>query len=94
MFVDNETELVTTVALDLETVRPGPGKPIKLWANLDADGDLVITMGATNAAADACITVACVGITEFELPSSTLRWIKSTFAGRVAVTLCGVQTNK
>lgn len=94
MFIDNETELATGVALDLEAIRPGPGQPIKLWANLDADGDLVITMGPTNAAAGSCITVACVGITEFELPSSTERWIMSTFAGRVAVTLAGVQTNK
>lgn len=94
MFIDNETELATTVALDLEAVRPGPGKPIKMWAKLDVDGDLVITMGDTDTAADPCITVACVGLTEFELPSTTLQYIKSTFTGRVAATLCGVQTNK
>lgn len=93
MILDVLTELATTVAYDLEAVRPGPGRPIKCFALLDSDGDLVITMGATNAAAGACITVACVGLTEFELPSSTLRWIKSTFTGEVGIVL-DVQTNQ
>ena len=94
MFVDMETELKTDTFLDLEAVRPGPGKPINCWANLDAPGDLVITHGDTSAAADALLTVACDGITEFELPSSTKRYIKATFSGRVAVSMKGVQTNK
>jgi hypothetical protein len=93
MLLDKEAELATAVAFDLEAVRPGPGKPIKMYAHLDADGDLVITMGATNAAADPCMTVACVGITEFELPSTTLQFIKATFAGEVGVVM-DVQTNK
>ena len=94
MIIDNEAELVTTVALDLETIRPGSGQPLKLWAKLDADGDLTITTGDAVAAADNLMVVACVGITEFELPSSVKRYIKSTFAGRVAVSLAGIQTAK
>lgn len=87
MLLDNAAELATTVAFDLDTVRPGPGKPVKMWAHLDSDGALAITHGATSAAAGALITIACVGVTQFELPSSTLQWIKSTFTGRVGVVM-------
>ncbi len=94
MFIDSMAELVTTVAFDLETVRPGPGKPIKLWVLLDTPGDLVITDGATSTAAGALMTVSCTDSpTEIELPSTTAQFIKATFTGRVAVSLCGVQTN-
>lgn len=93
MLIDNETLLATTVALDLEALRPGPGQPIKMFADLDADGDLVITHGATVTAATALMTVACAGITEFHLPSSTLRWIKATFTGNVGIVM-DVQTNE
>jgi len=94
MFVDDQAELASDVAFDLEAVRPGPGKPINMWANLDSAGTLTITHGTTTAAADSLMTVDCDGITEFQLPSSTLRYIKSTFSGRVAVSMKGVQTNK
>lgn len=98
MILDNDAKLVTTVAFDLETVRPGPGKPIKMWAQIDIPGALVITMGATGAAAGACITVQvpAEGL-EFEIPSNTLQYIKSTFTATaplgVFVTMCGNQTN-
>lgn len=98
MIIDKETELATGVALDLESVRPGPGQPIKMWALLDTDDDLEITMGTTAALAVAgattCITVACSGITEFELPSSTLQFVATDFTGQVAVSLTGIQTSK
>lgn len=87
MFMDKQAELATTVAFDLDAVRPGPGQPIKMFANLNAAGDLVITTGATSAAAGDLITVACDGITEFELPSTTERYIKATFAGDVGVVM-------
>lgn len=95
MIIDNQAQLVTTVAFDLETVRPGPGEPLKMWCILDTPGNLVITDGATSAAADALMTVSCTDSpTEFELPSTVARYIKSTFTGRVAFTLAGVQTAK
>ena len=92
MLLDSLTQLATTVAFDLEAVRPGPGQPIKCYALLDADGDLTITQGATSTAADALMVVACVGITEFYLPSTVLQFIKSTFAGQVGVVM-DVPTN-
>ena len=93
MLIDKETLLATTVALDLETVRPGPGQPIKMFADLDADGDLVITHGATSTPITALMTVACVGVTEFFLPSTVLQYIASTFTGNVGVVM-DVQTNE
>ena len=95
MIIDNDAKLTSTVAFDLETVRPGPGEPLKMWCILDTPGTLTITDGATSAAADALMTVSCTDSpTEFQLPSSTARYIKSTFTGTVAFTLCGVQTAK
>lgn len=98
MILDNEAALVTATAFDLETVRPGPGKPIKMWAQLNAAGPLVITTGATSAALDALLTVQvpAEGL-EFELPSNTKQFIKSTFAATaplgVFVVMEGNQTN-
>ena len=94
MIIDNEAQLVTTVAFDLETVRPGPGQPLKMWAILTTPGTLTITDGATSAAADTFMTVSCTDSpTEFELPSTTARYIKATFTGTVAFSLAGIQTN-
>ena len=106
MIIDNEAELETAVAFDLEAFRPGPGQPIKMWANLDGvipstptvpatAVALVITTGPDASAALPCITVSCTDLpTEFELPSSTEQFIMATFVGRVAVSLPGVQTNR
>ena len=92
MILDNDAKLVTTVAFDLGSVRPGPGNPIKMYASGVA-GSLVITQGATNAAADACITVDATNAIEFELPSNTLQYIKATFgSGEVNFVLPGTQT--
>lgn len=98
MILDKETELVTATALDLEAVRPGPGKPIKLFATGMTPAALVTvttcaTVGGTYTACTTA-TVGADGSVEFELPSTTLQFIKSTFAaGSINVTLCGNQTN-
>lgn len=87
MIIDNEAQLVTTVAFDLGNVRPGPGKPIKLSAN-GVGGSLVITMGPTSAAAGACTTVDATDDVEFHLPANTQQFIKATFgSGSVSVVL-------
>ncbi|RLC85493.1 MAG: hypothetical protein DRJ03_11515 [Chloroflexi bacterium] len=84
MILDNEAKLVTTVAFDLESVSngvgTGTGQPLLVWAQLDAPGNLVITTGATSAAADALITVTvpAEGL-EFRLPSDTKQFVKATF---------------
>ncbi len=94
MFVDKLTELATGVALDLESVRPGPGNAIKLAVILDTPGDLTITDGATDTAADDLMVVSCTDQpTEVHLPSTTAQFIKATFTGRVFVSLCGIQSN-
>jgi len=92
MIRDALAELVTATAFDLDAVRPGPGKPIKMYAN-GVGGSLVVTTGDTNAAADALITVDATESLEFHLPANTKRWIKATFAtGEVGVVMDG-QTN-
>jgi len=97
MILDAQTEMATGVALDLEAVRPGPGKPIKMFALLDSDGDLAITHGTSAALAEggltALMTVACAGMTEFEIPSTALQFIAATFTGEVGVVM-DVQTSK
>lgn len=95
MIFDKELELATGVALDLGAKRSGPGKFIKVVA-LGVTLDVVVTTGATNAAADPLITVECGGadLVEFDLPSSTLQWISAVFAdGEVKIMLEGAQTN-
>lgn len=98
MILDKMTELVTTVALDLEAVRPGPGEPIKLFSTGNAASeDIVVTTCATEGGVyTACVTAECdlTGDVEFALPSSTLGFIKATFTGRTFVTLSGNQTNQ
>ncbi|MCK5919687.1 MAG: hypothetical protein KAG66_02015 [Methylococcales bacterium] len=93
MIRDHELNMVTTVAMDLGSAAPGPGNPIKMVA-LGVDAALVITTGDTTAAADPLMTVvASAGLTEFELPSDTKRYIKATFAaGEVSVINSGAQT--
>jgi len=93
MILDKEAELVTTVAYDLETTSPGPGKPINMWASGIANS-LVITHGDTSTAADPLLTVDAVQDVEFRLPSNTKRFIKASFAsGSLNVILEGAQTN-
>lgn len=94
MIMDKETQLVTTVALDLGSIRPGPGIPIKLMG-VGLTADVTVTHGDAEAAADPLMTVTVedTNVMEFELPSTTKRFIKATFpAGTLAVTLCGNQT--
>lgn len=102
MILDNETVLTTATGLDLESVRPGPGEPIKMFGTgLAADTLLVVTHGTSAALAEGglteCVTVTsdADGQVEFELPSTTLQWIAAVFAqGTLAVTLAGNQTAK
>ena len=93
MILDKTCELATTVAFDLDAVRPGPGKPIKMAA-LGVDADMVVTTGAADTLGTSLLTVTCgAGLTTFDLPSDTLQFIGATFvAGRVFVILDG-QTN-
>ncbi len=79
MYIDKDLELTSGTAKDLGVDRPGPGNPIKLFAQ-GVGGNVTVTTGATNAAADALITVDATNDVEFELPSGTKRWIKATFA--------------
>ena len=95
MILDNELAIVSATALDLESVRPGPGNPIKCFAS-GVTLDITITTGATAAAAGdlQVVTGNPDGIVEFELPSSTLKFVMFTFAdGEVYIVLPGVQTN-
>lgn len=92
MILDKQVELATTVALDLETLRPGPGEPITLWAT-GVGGDLVFTTGDAVAAADDLITVDAANDVEFYLPSNTKRWIKGTFAAGKVYVVLDAQTN-
>jgi len=99
----------TPTAIDLGAVRPGPGQPIKMFVRTSATmagaTGIVITDGATSAAADAhsTITMSLNGgaIEEFELPSDISRYVKVSLAGTTTagtwscgVVLPGVQTNK
>lgn len=104
MFLDNELKVKNATAIELGSVKPvkpgstykaGPGKPIKCIA-LGVALNVVVTTGDTNAAADPLLTVVCGGadLVEFELPSSTLRWVKFAFAdGKVEIVMEGNQTN-
>jgi len=95
MFLDAELEMATTEALDLGPKKPGPGKPIKCIAQGVAL-NVVITSGPATGAENALMTVECGGadLVEFELPSSTERFILPTFAdGAVHIVLEGNQTN-
>jgi len=94
MILDDMAKLTSATAFDLETVRPGPGQPIKMMA-IGVGGSLAVTTGDTTAAADACVTVDATNTVEFELPSNVKRYIEATFAsGDVYVILPGAQTNK
>jgi len=104
MILDKELEVVSAVAIQLGSVKPeragsvykgGPGEPIVCIAT-GVTADVVVTHGATNAAADPLTTVVCGGedLVEFRLPSTTLTWVMFTFAdGAVNIVLEGNQTN-
>ncbi len=95
MILDNELSMATGVALDLEAVSPGPGKPIKCVAT-NVAANVVITSGPSTGLESALITVECGGAVhvEFELPSNTEQFIVPTFlSGQVDIVLAGVQTN-
>jgi hypothetical protein len=98
MILDKQAELTSTVAYDLGTVRPGPGEGIKLWFDPSAGtSPLVITTGATSAAADDFMSIEyTVGVgQEITLPATVKRYIKATFTGTLNIVSpgCG-QTNK
>jgi hypothetical protein len=109
MFADDLAYDGTSTVVDLQSVRPGPGEPVKIWiqgsASLTACTGVAITDGATSSAADAFLTYVCTlpgKIVQLELPSDVARYVKLTLttgsslsAGTwsAGVTLEGVQTN-
>lgn len=109
MFADDLAYNGTAAVIDLATVRPGPGQPVKIWvqgsAGLTACTGFTVTDGATSAAGDAFLTYVCTlpgKIVELELPSDVARYVTLTLttgsslsAGTwsAGVSLAGVQTN-
>jgi hypothetical protein len=106
MFADGLAHNGTPTVIDMESVRPGPGTPIKIFvqgsSTLAGCTGVVITDGATDAAADAHTSHTCTlaGKTiELELPSDIARYVKldligTTTAGTwsAGVVLPGIQT--
>jgi len=107
MFADGLAYNGTPTVIDLGSVRPGPGRPIKVFvqgsSTLAGATGVVVTDGATDTAGDALIThIATLAgkIVEFELPSDTARYVKVALAGSpsagswsAGIVLPGVQTN-
>ncbi len=97
MIFDKEAEILNGVGFDLETMQPGPGNPLKVWAGVI--GDIIeITMGTTKAEAEGglipCITVNSNMNITFELPSNTQRWIATiSEIDGLFIILPGFQTN-
>lgn len=116
MILDKETLIAddlahdgTPTVIDLGSVRPGPGNPIKLFVRTSATmagaTGVVLTDGATSTAADALISHTATldggAIIEFELPSDVARYLKADLIGTTTagtwtcgVVLPGVQTNQ
>lgn len=86
----------TTVNLDLEAVKPGPGEPLVCLAT-GIGGDLTILHAATDTTAtEVLMVVDATEAVEFRLPSSTMQFVQATAAeitGEVNITLEGNQTN-
>jgi hypothetical protein len=109
LFADSLAHNGTPTVLDLGNADVGPGNPIRCFftteTTLTGCTGLIITDGATSAAADDLMTLddplSAVGTIEFTLPSKTQRYVKidlegSTSAGTYScgVVLPGVQTSK
>jgi len=113
MILDNETMFADKLAfgspptvLDMGSIRPGPGEPLKIFVQGSADfagaTGIVITDGTTVAAADPLVTHVCdlTGkLVEFELPSDTAQFVGVALTGTPSagtwtcgVTLPGNQT--
>ena len=106
---DQAFSTAASSVLDLETVRPGPGQPVKMFiqgsADLAACTGFTVVDGATSSPSDALLTVISTlagKIVEFELPSDVARYIKVTITTGTSlsagswtcgVVLPGVQTN-
>ena len=79
----------TPTVLDLGTVGPGPGKPVRCFAQgsatLNASTGLTITDGITDTAATAYETIVGTldagGYLEFTLRSDVARYLKISLAG-------------
>lgn len=107
LFADNRAFNGTPVVVDLETVKAGPGNPLTVFVtgspDLTGATGIVITDGATNAAANALIahTATLAGKTlQFELPSDVGRYVKVALQGSptkgtwsAGIVLPGIQTN-
>jgi len=116
MLLDNETLWADSLAyngtpdvLDLGNTTAGTGQPIKCFFTtevaLTGCTGLVITDGATSAAADVLMTLdesdfAAVGTYEFYLPASVNQYVKIALEGTVSAgtfsagIVMDVQTNK
>lgn len=97
--MDNTLEVVSATAFDLETVRPGPGQPIKMGIQgLDSAADMAITHCATSGGTYVALMTVAVpqdDFMEFEIPSNALRYIKMTLGTGAACRIIDTgQTNR
>ena len=107
LFADKLAYNGTPVVVDLKTAKAGPGNPLTIFVTGSPDlagaTGIVITDGATNAAANALIahTATLAGKTlQFELPSDVGRYVKVALQGSpsagtwsAGIVLPGIQTN-
>lgn len=93
LFADSLAYNGTPEVLDLGNAFAGPGKPIKCFFNtevaLTGCTGIIVTDGATSAAADDLMTLddtiyAAVGLYEFHLPAATLRYVTIALEGTVS----------
>ena len=106
LFADGLAHNGTPTVIDLQAIGAGKGEPVRLFfqgsSDLAACTGVVITDGATNAAADALISWTCTlaGKTvEITLPSDVARYVTADLIGTTTagtwtggVVMDGVQT--
>ena len=88
LFADDLAHNGTPTVIDLQAIGAGTGEPVKLFfqgsSNLAGCTGIVITDGATSAAADALLSWTCAlaGKTlEISLPSDVARYVKAALIG-------------
>lgn len=99
MMIDALAEVTSATAFDLETVRPGPGNPIKFGIQgQDTGASMAITHCATEGGTYTALMTVLVpteDFMEFEIPSNSLRYIKMTLAtGAECFVIDTGQTNR
>ena len=97
MILDHYAELTTATPFDLGAKKPGPGEPIVMYASgMTPGAQVAVATSATSGGAYVNVadaTVGADGTVEFRLPSTTLQWIQSTFAGgALNIVMEGTQT--